>query len=87
MDLSRNCFWVPASVRHDVVQAPSGVARYSFFVDGGDIGGPRGLASNPFYGRDFTDIDSLLTARGFQKVGSDSAAGKGRSLSEEMSLC
>lgn len=33
--LSNSCFWVPASVRHEVKQTPSGQSRYSFFVYGG----------------------------------------------------
>ncbi|MBB71513.1 MAG: hypothetical protein CMF50_03865 [Legionellales bacterium] len=35
IELSRHCFWVPASVRHDVKTDAAGQSRYSFFVYGG----------------------------------------------------
>ena len=39
--------------------------------------GKRGLGTNPFKGKSFQDIDRILTDRGFKKVGSDPASGKG----------
>lgn len=35
IDLTGQCFWVPASIRHKVQETDSAFARYSFFVYGG----------------------------------------------------
>ena len=42
VDLEGTCFWVPASVRHDIKKDDTtGLARYSFFVYGGVSVQPR----------------------------------------------
>lgn len=41
VSLEGRCFWVPASVRHEVPQEPSGLTRHSFFTYGGVSIHPR----------------------------------------------
>jgi len=73
--LKGQCFWVPASVRHEVRQdEKTGLSRYSFFVYGGVNVQPRvnvingvngALKGNAVGGGSFNNSNCVL----YQKVG------------------
>lgn len=76
VNLDGQCFWVPASVRHDVRRDDTtGLTRYSFFVYGGVrvqpkinviAGGNRSLGGNVVGGKAFNKTNNTVL---YQKVG------------------